>query len=215
MSSVLVPLRWRRLEWHHVAKSWIRFLFLSSCPKLMHPSICVIHKWEDSELYLDPHVQGERRLSWGDRHPYLLLPRNHVWFHELLWDLELSHHRSQQQVCDVVVWLTGLVSSFKRITRLKSVRTVLMSVVSWVLKLSYDLKIIKSVARLRLCRRTWTYLFSSERIWSTLGKLHRNGLQATDWMFWCLRGETQTSIWWLWWRMTHLCLINMTEPPLS
>lgn len=171
--------------------------------------------WEDSELYLDPHVQGERRLSLGDRHPYLLLPRNHVWFHELLWDLELSHHRSQQQVCGVVVWLTGLVSSFKRITRLKSVRTVLMSVVSWVLKLGYDLKIIKSVARLRLCRRTWTYLFSSERIWSTLGKLHRNGLQATDWMFWCLRGETQTSIRWLWWRMTHLCLINMTEPHLS
>lgn len=33
---------------------------------------------EDSELYLDPHVQGDRGLSWDDHYPYLLLPRNHV-----------------------------------------------------------------------------------------------------------------------------------------
>lgn len=116
-----------------------------SCPLAQHwctpvyVSSANLWAWEHSELYLDSRVQGEWGLSRDDCHPYLLLPRNHVWFHELLWDLELSHHCSQQQVCGVVVWLTGLVSSFKRITRLKSVRTVLMSVVSRVLKLGYDL----------------------------------------------------------------------------
>lgn len=170
--------------------------------------------WQDSELYFKSDMYRVNRVSTRMISTLICyFPRNHIRFHKFLWDLKLSHQCSQQHTPAVGRngWLTGLVCSIKRIMRLKSFWTVLMSVVSRVLKLGYDLKITECCQAKTLQNHLELFIFQWEdlkhtgRVWPKWFTGNRVNV---------LVSARRNSIWWLWWKKTHLYPINMTDPSL-